>query len=610
MAIDFNAINGKFSQMASQFQSPALVNAADKIKNEFQAKAESMFGKVGELEDTYETLTANLSGDALEKALKDMAGEVKGGMQAIGPVASDLVDKVKILEPQIAKATQEIADKIPAMKEAISSSDLTNLDKVFTAASTGVTAIDIHDIFPAVETTIENVAEMNFDIITNANLEGITTALQETIQDIPLEDLQDVMNDIVPSDILGVGIPDPLQIMKDFQGGEQLSQLTAAATAATKGFNDALGGLAGAGGSLLGALETTQSVISDTIFGAVPNFNPSKLKDLTEAYGSGDALKVRSLAIENIEISDGLQKSLGDLDIPVTFGSTEDLQDILSKANGLLGGSLLRELDALQNTVTGLFNKFPDKLPTPGSFLKPPTALSTPTLDVVSFKGGSPSVPSKVSESLNSAPIISLSSLYSIRSYFQSTQREISTMVVDWTGTYNDQNMTAEDVDAYYKANGLGGNPYHIVITKSGIRQAGGRSLEQLPDLKNGYNKFAVGVVLVAGYDQPTPTDGFEAGGSFLSGSSVTPRQYTSLKLLLRGFYEAIPLGQVYGMNDLNADRTSVLRSGPGISMSAVAAETKLDKNNIKDAVALGRFASLEELKVSKDFVALVEGED
>ena len=610
MAIDFNAINGKFSQMASQFQSPALVNAADEIKNEFQAKAESMFGKVGELEDTYETLTANLSGDALEKALKDMAGEVKGGMQAIGPVASDLVDKVKILEPQIAKATQEIADKIPAMKEAISSSDLTNLDKVFTAASTGVTAIDIHDIFPAVETTIENVAEMNFDIITNANLEGITTALQETIQDIPLEDLQDVMNDIVPSDILGVGIPDPLQIMKDFQGGEQLSQLTAAATAATKGFNDALGGLAGAGGSLLGALEATQSVISDTIFGAVPNFNPSKLKDLTEAYGSGDALKVRSLAIENIEISDGLQKSLGDLDIPVTFGSTEDLQDILSKANGLLGGSLLRELDALQNTVTGLFDKFPDKLPTPGSFLKPPTALSTPTLDVVSFKGGSPSVPSKVSESLNSAPIISLSSLYSIRSYFQSTQREISTMVVDWTGTYNDQNMTAEDVDAYYKANGLGGNPYHIVITKSGIRQAGGRSLEQLPDLKNGYNKFAVGVVLVAGYDQPTPTDGFEAGGSFLSGSSVTPRQYTSLKLLLRGFYEAIPLGQVYGMNDLNADRTSVLRSGPGISMSAVAAETKLDKNNIKDAVALGRFASLEELKVSKDFVALVEGED
>ena len=125
MAIDFNAINGKFSQMASQFQSPALINAADEIKNEFQAKAESMFGKVGNLEDTYETLTANLSGDALEKALKDMAGEVKGGMQAIGPVASDLVDKAKILEPQIAKATQEVADKVPAMKEAISSSDLT-----------------------------------------------------------------------------------------------------------------------------------------------------------------------------------------------------------------------------------------------------------------------------------------------------------------------------------------------------------------------------------------------------------------------------------------------------------------------------------------------------
>lgn len=604
MAIDFNAINGKFSQMASQFQSPALVNAADEIKNEFQAKAESMFGKVGELEDTYETLTANLSGDALEKALKDMAGEVKGGMQAIGPVASDLVDKVKILEPQIAKATQEIADKIPAMKEAISSSDLTNLDKVFTAASTGVTAIDIHDIFPAVETTIENVAEMNFDIITNANLEGITTALQETIQDIPLEDLQDVMNDIVPSDILGVGIPDPLQIMKDFQGGEQLSQLTAAATAATKGFNDALGGLAGAGGSLLGALEATQSVISDTIFGAVPSFDASKLKELTEAYGAGDALKCRSLAIENIELSDELQKSLGDLDIPVKFASIEDLQDIVSKADDLLGGTVLIELNRLQDTITGLFEKFPDKLPSPGSFLKPPTALSTPTLDVVSFRGGSPSVPS------NTAPIISLNNLYGIRSYFQSAQREISTMVVDWTGTYNDQNMTAKDVDAYYKANGIIANPYHIVITKSGMLQVGNRSLELLPNLKTDYNEFAVGVVLVAGYDQPTPTDGFDAGGSFLSGSSVTDRQYSALKTLLRGFHEVIPLGQVFGMSDLNADRTSVLRSGPGISMSGVISDAKLDMENIIDPIALGSFASLEELKESKDFRDKVEGED
>ena len=601
MSINFDAINSKLSKLATDFQTPDLMGATEDIKNKLQASSESIFKNVDGLQ---ESLTAKLSDPdllaklptgafssaELESKLKGLAGEVKGGMQMVGPIAADLADKAKILEPQLAAVSQDIADKLPAMKEAISSTDLANIDKAFTAAAAGVTAIDIHDIFPDVQATVENVAEMNFDIVTTANLEGITTALQTAIPDLPLEDLKGVMDDLVPSDILGIGALDPFSLMQDFQKKLPLDKLSAATKAATAGFENALGGLTG-GGLLMGALESTSSVISNTIFGAIPSFDQSKLGDLTKAFAGGDSKACRALAIGNIQLSDKLKDKLSVSDISAKFGSIADLQSILSNAEGLiLRGILGKELSSLQSVVDNIESVFPNILPTPGSFLKKDNPLPVPTVGTITFKGGK-----ATTESKGDGSSTRLYDHKEVISYFKSAERTFTTLVFDWTGTYSDQNMSAQDVHAHYKANGKsGGIPYHILIQKNGHMELG-RFLEDLPLIGGGYNDNAIFVGIVAGYNTPAPKEAFHR--SVLSSASVTKQQFGRMKIIARAFTDVLPIGQIYGISELTADRTTVSRSGPGVNVESIRKNIDKDVIGMGEIISNGKFFTTEELK-------------
>jgi len=744
MAINFNAINSKMSRMAREFQTPELLGAAEDMKSKLQASSESIFKNT---EGLQESLTAKFSAPdllaklptggfspaELESKLKGLGGEVKGGMQMVGPIAADLADKAKILEPQLAAVSQDIADKLPAMKEAISDTDLANADKMFTAATSGDTAIDIEAMFPDVQATVENVAEMNFDITTTANLEGVTTALQTAIPDLPLEDLSDVMGDLVPTDILGVGSFDPLSMMQDFQGGADLKALSSATNAAKQGFENSLGGLSG-GGLLMGVLEAEQSVLSNTVFSKVPNFPEDKIKNLVESFASGDSKQCRTLAIGNIELSEELKEKLDEADIPSKFGSIEDIQDIISNASildDIFTGKLLSELGSLQDTVSKVFDVFPDKLPSPGSFLKAPNPIPKPTTEVIDFKGGRGSnttsrtkdtstattktteagttttvntpagvkivkapVVSKVSttsdlkgsgavqpttvikqtatgqetvvtndpkdptaraefhpdgsatlpadatdaevaatqekafelsekqkaeavadaqrqaeaDDLSNQEAVILYNIQEIVALLKSSSRAFSTLLFDWTGTYSDQNMTAHDVHDYYKSSGKPqGIPYHLLIRKDGkIEQ--GRFLDQLPLIKAGYNEHAIGVGVVAGYDTPAPKDGPFQGG-VLTSKSVSNLQFNMMKRIHAAFKMTVPLGQTYGVNELNADRESPNpRQGPGVDVANIRSHRSFPTEIVGDVISNGGFFSIEELKTLIE--AKTEGED
>jgi hypothetical protein len=739
MSVNFNVINNKLSSLAADFQTPDLLGASDDMKSKLQASSESIFKNT---EGLQESLTAQFSAPdllaklptgafspaELESKLKGLAGEVKGGVQMVGPIAADLADKAKILEPQLAALDQSIADKLPAMKEAISDTDLANVDKMFTAATSGVTAIDIKGMFPDIQATVENVAEMNFDIVTTANLEGITTALQTAIPNLPLEDLTDIMGDLVPTDILGVGSFDPLSMMRDFQGGAALEALGAATAAATAGFQNALGGLGG-GGLLMGVLESTSSVISNTVFGAIPSFDKSKLGSLIDAFSAGDAITCRALAIKNLEISDKLKGQLEASGISAKFGSIDDLQSIISKAEETedsFTGDLGKELSSLQSVVDNIEATFPDTLPTAGSFLKKDNPLPEPTVDTVTFKGGKATTESKggikatattettaagnitttktaTGVKVEKAPVIlkvsttsdlkgsgavvpntvttetptgevvttqgagtssstdplaratfnddgsaSLPSdataeetaaaqaelekrraaqdqflttstddfneqesvkLYDhkeVIAHFKSAERAFTTLVFDWTGTYADQNMTAHDVNQHYKSNGkTNGIPFHILIQKNGHMELA-RFLDDLPLIGGGYNDNAVFVGVVAGYDTPAPKEAFQRGT--LSAASVTKQQFRRMRIIAKAFTDVLPIGQVYGINELSADRTTVSRSGPGVSVEAIRAHIDKDVIGMGEVISNGKFFTTEELKAKIE--SKLEGED
>ena len=736
MSVNFNIINNKLSSLAADFQTPDLLGAADDMKSKLQASSESIFKNTEGLQESLisqfsapdllaKLPTGAFSTAELESKLKGLGGEIKGGMQMVGPIAADLVDKAKILEPQLAALDQSIADKLPAMKEAISDTDLANVDKMFTAATSGVTAIDIEGMFPDIQATVENIAEMNFDIVTTANLEGITTALQSAIPNLPLEDLSDIMGDLVPTDILGVGSFDPLSMMQDFQGGAALEALGAATAAATAGFQNALGGLAG-GGLLMGVLESTSSVISNTVFSAIPSFDQSKLGLLTDAFSAGDAIACRALAIKNLELSDRLKDQLEAADISAKFGSIDDLQGIISKTEGSFTGTVGKEISSLQGVVDNIEATFPDALPTAGSFLKKDNPLPEPTVDTVTFKGGKATTESKggikatektettaagnitttktaTGIKVEKAPVISKVSktsdlkgsgavvpntvttetptgevvttqgadtpsstdplaratfnddgsaslpsnataeetaaaqaelekrraaqdqflatstddfdeqesvkLYDhkeVIAHFKSAERTFTTLVFDWTGTYADQNMTAHDVHEYYKANGkTGGVPFHILIQKNGHMELA-RFLDDLPLIGGGYNDNAVFVGIVAGYDTPAPKEAFQKGT--LSAASVTKQQFRRMRIIARAFTDVLPIGQIYGINELSADKTSVARSGPGVSVESIRAHIDKDVIGMGEVISNGKFFTTEELKTKIE--SKLEGED
>lgn len=677
--VDFASFNGTLSKLSSEFQTPEFIGAADKIKTELQTASESAF--------------------------KSLDSAVKGGIEMVGPIAADAVDKIKILEPQIAKLDKTIADKLPVMKEAIASVDLTNIGAAVEAATTGATAIDIHDIFPDVESTVENIAEMNFDVLSTADLEGVTTALQATITSLPVEDLKDVLNDINPGEILGEGILDPVKLMEDVNLKVPTAGFTQALGNVQGKLTEALGGLSGGDGLILAALEAKQNVLSANVFGSIPNFPQNKIGELVGAFGKGDAVLSRNLAVSELQLSDELKEVLEASNIKAKFGGLDDLQDTLSlTANLSLKGKLGAEFDQLQQTVNNVQVLFPDILPTAGSFLNPSTNLPDVTFDTVTFKGGTPSkasvptktpsttvakttaagttfettnasgqvtktsVPSTTTKTINtsgppgtgvtggsvsstggppgtgskvagtvepdkvvfedgststsydpntdpffettddfegSEPVI-LRSFREISQYLKSSEREFSTLLVDWTGTYIDQSLTAHDIDKMYKSNGHPGIPYHFIIKKDGMVELG-KFLEDEGTYKIGYNKLSIGVAFVAGYATAVPNVG-DVGTGGLTATSISKSQMRGFKRLLRGFFSTLPLGQVYGMNDLVGDKTSSTRSAPGFSVTDFIQSPPFNKGNLGDPVSNGGFYTNDELV--KLITSSFEGED
>ena len=125
-------------------------------------------------------------------------------------------------------------------------------------------------------------------------------------------------------------------------------------------------------------------------------------------------------------------------------------------------------------------------------------------------------------------------------------------------------------------------------------------------DIGGGYNDNAVFVGVVAGYDTPAPKEAFQRGT--LSAASVTKQQFRRMRIIAKAFTDVLPIGQVYGINELSADRTTVSRSGPGVSVEAIRAHIDKDVIGMGEVISNGKFFTTEELKAKIE--SKLEGED
>lgn len=129
-------------------------------------------------------------------------------------------------------------------------------------------------------------------------------------------------------------------------------------------------------------------------------------------------------------------------------------------------------------------------------------------------------------------------------------EREICEVVVHWTETYINANLSAEDIEDINKAFGYNNIVYHYVIKRDGSLQRGldiAVPGEHCPLLN--HDKHSIGIVFVGGLNMATTSTCFE---DIASAAGLTRAQINTFDSFLRAFYDNYPGGQVLGHRDID----------------------------------------------------------
>ena len=139
-----------------------------------------------------------------------------------------------------------------------------------------------------------------------------------------------------------------------------------------------------------------------------------------------------------------------------------------------------------------------------------------------------------------------------------SATREISELVVGWSETFQNANLTKDQVNQLTGASG-----FHYVIKRDG-------SIERDVPINSGgshtkgHNQYSVGVLLVGGIDEASPTQETNVVdvNAEVGASHITRSQYNSLYQIMRAFYTQYPGGQALGQSEIDPNL-----NGPGFEV-------------------------------------------
>ena len=143
-----------------------------------------------------------------------------------------------------------------------------------------------------------------------------------------------------------------------------------------------------------------------------------------------------------------------------------------------------------------------------------------------------------------------ISSVEELEAEMASMTRDISEIIVHWSETFTNANLTAGELDSL---TGAGASAYHLIIQRNGSIERGvpmNSVGSHCPT--NGHNAYSIGVCLVGGINVPTDTRAIEME---LSPRSITQSQYNSLYQIFRTFFDQYPGGQALGHMDVDVSQ-------------------------------------------------------
>jgi len=215
------------------------------------------------------------------------------------------------------------------------------------------------------------------------------------------------------------------------------------------------------------------------------------------------------------------------------------------------------------------------------NFTKINNNISNETLKVNSSEGFSPGIAAKVgglkslpkltdatqTEASKNAPLVLpvesdggyynqnitsegtfVSSVEELEADMGSTNREISEIIVHWSETYTNANLTGSEIE---EMTGKGTNAYHYIIKRDGSIERG-VPITDKGDHCPGHNNYSIGVCLVGGVNVSSGEP--EIDGNY-SASGITRTQYNTLHEIFRVFFIQYPGGQALGHSEIDASQ-------------------------------------------------------
>jgi len=145
--------------------------------------------------------------------------------------------------------------------------------------------------------------------------------------------------------------------------------------------------------------------------------------------------------------------------------------------------------------------------------------------------------------------------LEELEAEFRSATRDITEVVVHWSGHFINQDIGAEEIHSQHKTDGFSGIGYHYIIRKDGTIERGRPINKRGAHAKaNGHNKYSIGIAFVGGY---TVNSNSGLANPPYGRESLNDEQMKALKMFFNAFYKVWPGGQAWGHNDTDPQNKS-----------------------------------------------------
>ena len=167
-----------------------------------------------------------------------------------------------------------------------------------------------------------------------------------------------------------------------------------------------------------------------------------------------------------------------------------------------------------------------------------------------------------------------ISSEEELEAELRSVSREITEVVVHWTGTFLNQDIGSEEVHEWHTQRGFSGCGYHYIIRKDGRLQRG-RPINKVGAhaLDNGHNNRSIGISFVAGYNCMSGTPN---RGNYVNSGSINEKQFAAFDQFMKNFYKVYPGGQAFG----HVDTDDKGKQDPGFDVETYV-NNKFGKENL-----------------------------